>query len=487
MQLGTKTKMFCSCDNTGDQQAPNTTICPVCTGQPGTLPVPNSEALHLTALAALAFGSTIPSETHFERKHYFYPDLPKGYQISQTERPMGMGGQVDLRSRGIDKVVRLDHLHLEEDAAKLFHVGDSTGVDFNRGGTPLVEIVSMPDMETPAQAKVYLQEIRLLARYLGLSEADMEKGHLRCDASISVRPEGQEGLNPRTEIKNLNSFRAVERALQYEEKLLTELLEAGEYPESSSTKSWDEEKGVTKMLRSKESSADYRYLPEPDIPPIVFTAEDVEELRGELIELPWNKRDRFIHELKFKPDIALQLVDDRDMAAYAEEVVSELQEWGSTAADSDGSEESLEQVKVQIAKVTGNWITGELQKLLKSSHLEIKQCKITPDNFAEFLTLILQRRINNTQGQQLLGVLFERGGEPHALLAELDMSAMEGGENALGEMIDAVLAENPAAVADIKAGKQNAVMFLVGQVMKKSKGKADAQMVKDLVIQKIHI
>lgn len=482
VQLKTKSKMFCACDNTGEDKTPNTTICPICTGQPGTLPAPNKQAIEWSIKTALALHCTIPTESHFDRKHYYYPDLPKGYQISQMDRPLGSAGFLDITSRGIAKKVRINRLHLEEDAAKLVHDGDWSGVDFNRGGTPLMEIVTEPDLETPQQAKAYMQELRLLMTYLGVSDADMEKGHLRCDASISVRPEGQAKLNPRMEIKNLNSFRAVERALSYEQKRLTDMLGDDNYPTADETRSWDEEKSATKTLRKKESSADYRYFPEPDIPPLKLDAELTRMLLAQLPELPWQKRERFMVELGFSAAHALQFAEDKDLAAFAEEVISELREWLTERGDLEGtSEEIWEKHCEKMAKFAGNWLVGEFLKHLHGVSMRPHESKIKPAAFAEFLTLLFERKINNTQAQMLFEAMFERGGSPHALVEELDLRSL-GGEKELHKLIEQAIASNPDAVADFRSGKQNAIQFLVGQVMKLSKGKADAAEAREKIV-----
>lgn len=474
VQLRTKTKMFCGCDNTGEIQPPNTTICEVCTGQPGVLPVPNKQAIAWTVRTALALGCAILHESHFDRKHYYYPDLPKGYQISQLNRPFGSGGTLDLTTRGIPKQIRINRIHLEEDAAKLSHVGDNSAVDFNRSSTPLMEIVTEPDVRSAEEAKVYVQELRLLMLYLGVSDADMEKGHLRCDASISVMPEGQEKLNKRMEIKNLNSFRAIEKSLLYEEKRLKGLLVKNEYPENDATRSWDDDEGVTQQLRDKESSADYRYFPEPDIPPIRHSKKDIDAARADLPEMPWQKRERFEVELGFNRAHALQFTEDKDVAAFVEAVASDLREWLYERDDIEGTKEEIwTNYKTKAAKLIGNWTATEFTKLLKEKKTAIMNCKITPENFAEFLTLIFERKINSSQAQTLLAAMFDRGGEPDALMSELDLGAIEG--DALENVYREVIAENGKAVVEYKAGKTNAVQYLVGQVMKRSKGKANPE------------
>ncbi|MBI5467056.1 MAG: Asp-tRNA(Asn)/Glu-tRNA(Gln) amidotransferase subunit GatB, partial [Candidatus Kerfeldbacteria bacterium] len=267
VQLKTKSKMFCRCDNR-DDQTPNSAICPICTGQPGALPLPNQQAIDWAVMASLALGCSINQESKFDRKSYFYPDLPKGYQISQYDKPFGYAGQVKVRVGTDAKLFRIHRLHLEEDAGKLIHGDGTTLVDLNRAGTPLMEIVSEPDFRTPAEAKAYMQELRLIMRYLGISDADMEKGHLRCDANISLRPTGDDRLYPKTEIKNLNSFRAVERALQFEIERQRALWEDGQAPQTQATRGWDDASQKTVEQRTKEEAADYRYFPEPDLPPV---------------------------------------------------------------------------------------------------------------------------------------------------------------------------------------------------------------------------
>ncbi len=358
VQLKTKSKMFCACDNSGEDKSPNTTICPVCMGHPGVLPVPNKRAIEYAVLAALSLNCGILDFSKFDRKNYFYPDLPKGYQISQFDKPIGRQGYLEIsptpslplekgegkggsssalisalnQRQSASTKIRLARVHLEEDAAKLLHMA-STYIDFNRSGTPLLEIVTEPDIRSPQEAKIFLQELRLIMRYLGITSADMEKGHLRVDANISLSPLGPISpigpigpINPKTEIKNLNSFKAVERALEYEIIRQTKLFEKGKPPKYQSTRGWNETKGITEEQRIKEESHDYRYFPEPDTPPLNLI-EFREMLKNKIPELPAAKRQRFQDEYGFNASDAKILTDDLHLANYTEKVISELYEW----------------------------------------------------------------------------------------------------------------------------------------------------------------
>ncbi|MCA9387650.1 MAG: Asp-tRNA(Asn)/Glu-tRNA(Gln) amidotransferase subunit GatB, partial [Candidatus Andersenbacteria bacterium] len=324
VQLKTKSKMFCRCSNDAEGVAPNTHICEVCTGQPGTLPVPNEEAVEMILRAGLALGSELPDFTKFDRKHYFYPDLPKGYQISQYEEPFCVGGTVEVeREDGSQFIVEMERLHLEEDAGKLVHEHGRSGVDLNRAGTPLIECVTKPVVKSAADARLFLQELRRTMRYLGVSDADMEKGHLRCDANISMRPVGDNKLYPKTEIKNVNSFKFVEQALEFEIVRQTGLWEKGTPVDVETTRGFDPSTGKTIEQRTKEGAADYRYFPEPDIPPFVIDATRRSALARHLPELPARKRARFVDQFGLSRESAFTIVDDKSTSDFYENVLSE--------------------------------------------------------------------------------------------------------------------------------------------------------------------
>ena len=433
VQLKTASKMFCSCANVNEGEAePNTAICPVCTGQPGALPALNRHALELAILAGFALHCRIPDRAKFDRKNYFYPDLPKGYQISQYDLPVCAEGyfDFDVTDKGAlrNRVrVGITRAHLEEDAAKNLHAagGAHTLVDYNRGGTPLLEIVTEPDFRSPAEAKAFLQELRLVMRRIGVSDADMEKGQMRCDANISLMPIGMDGLpkqkelNPKIEVKNINSFRAVERALAYEIERQTDLYESNTPPASGSTRGWDENKGATVEQRTKEGAADYRYFPEPDLPPVDLV--DVrEKMRTRLPELPDAQRGRIMDEWGFSESDARFLVSNEGWADYAEEVMGELGGW--IEASDDTREKSggdiVQERKAKLAKLAGGWLTSKLARLLAERNMTIKELKLSAEDFAEFIHLLLKGELNSANGLRLLVMMVETGRDPSQLMEE---------------------------------------------------------------------
>lgn len=502
VQLKTKSKMFCSCDNSGEDQPANTTICPVCMAHPGILPVTNQVAVNWTVIAALALNCEINKYSHFDRKSYFYPDLPKGYQISQYALPFGHDGYLIVKSSAGKRRVRIERVHLEEDSGKLMHEedGSATYVDYNRAGTPLMEVVTRPDLKTPQGAKAFLQEIRLIMRYLGISDADMEKGHLRCDANISLRPnreffqdqssEAGIGLDsnklyPKTEIKNLNSFKSVEKALEYEIHRQTELWEKGDAPSLQSTRGWDEKKNETVLQRVKEEQHDYRYFPEPDIPPIKFTETDIEKLRLEIVELPYKKRERFTGEYGLGDYDINILVENKKLAEYFENVITELRSWMIASNEIEGTEEEIwEKNKKKLIKSAANWLISRLLKLLNDDHQTIDNIKITPENFAELLKLLFDRRLNNQTGLTVMNKMYKDGEDPSDIMENEDLGSLSDDKD-LNSIIDNVINSNKKVVEDFKSGKENAVKFLVGKVMKETKGRVDANEVNDILLSKL--
>ncbi len=473
VQLKTKSKMFCSCSNDGENTAPNTTVCPVCLGHPGTLPVPNKQAVEWSIKTALALGCDIPHHSKFDRKHYFYPDLPKAYQISQYDEPVGTKGSVDVYVEGEKRTIRIHRLHLEEDAAKLTHTKLGSLVDYNRGGTPLMEIVTEADIKSPKEAGAFLRELRLIMRYLGVSDADMEKGHLRCDANISLRPEGDTEFYPKTEIKNLNSFKAVEKALEYEVKRQTRIWEEeGKAPDIQGTRGWDENTGKTTEQRTKEDAQDYRYFPEPDIPELDFDDAWVDRIRHTIPELPAGLRERFVSEYHFSKEDAHIVSQDFALAEFTEQVISELKAW-LTSLDADSTaEEVWEQQGKKLAKLVSSWILTKLLGVLKAEKKSIADVSITAEDMAELITLLHDRKVNNANALRILEIMAEKGGDPSNILAEHDLGQM-GDDDALSGIVEQVIAQNPDQVAEYKAGKEQVLNFLVGMVMKQSKGKAD--------------
>ncbi|MBU1180170.1 Asp-tRNA(Asn)/Glu-tRNA(Gln) amidotransferase subunit GatB, partial [Patescibacteria group bacterium] len=482
VQLKTKSKIFCGCSNRGEFEDPNTTICPVCTGQPGVLPVINKKAIEMGVLASLALNCRINEISKFDRKQYFYPDLPKGYQISQFDKPVGENGFVEIdvplrskvlsersESKGNNSTrtarVGITRLHLEEDAAKNTHSpgGKHTLVDYNRGGTPLAEIVSEPDIRSPQEAKIFLQELRKIMRYLGVSNADMEKGQLRCDANISMREYVEEGnekegwalqLNPKTEIKNLNSFRAVERALEYEiARQRKHWEETGTPSDIQATRGWDDAKGVTTEQRTKEGSSDYRYFPEPDLPPMNLT--EIERAQKEMLpELPRARKFRFKDEYGFSLADAEILTEEPYKADYTERAISELISWLMSMEGIEGTETEIwDKYGAKMSKLYSGWFINKLGGLMMQKKVDIRILKITPENFAEFITIIYENKISGPNALKLLELMMEAGEDPSQLIEEHDLGAM-GDENEMDEIIEKVVSEHPSAVADYKAGKQ---------------------------------
>ena len=494
VQQKTKSKMFCSCSNKGDDLPPNTTVCPICIGHPGTLPVANMEAVKWSVKAAMAINCEIPEYSKFDRKHYFYPDLPKAYQISQLDQPIGQNGWLKILDPDTKEMVKIhiNRLHLEEDAAKNTHTKDGTLVDYNRGGTPLMEIVSEPDIQSSTHAKAYMQEIRLIMRYLGVSDADMEKGHLRCDANISLKPENEQKLYPKTEIKNLNSFSNIAKAIDFEIQRQTQLWEEGNPPTEETTRGWNDAKGITEAQRSKEGAQDYRYFPEPDLPPMHFihdvpnSCNDLPEdeinvtcIRAELPELPYEKRQRFLAEYGLGLEDVITLVNEDKLAKFIDPVISELENWTN-----DLKEINWDADKKTLVQQTVNWTINRLNKLLADNNTSLSDSKLTAENYAELMLLLATNKLNSTNGQKVLEIMVEKGGDASQIMIDHDLGQMsDTGE--LEALIDEVIAANKKSVEDYKAGKEKALQALVGQIMGKTKGKANPQAVLDLLKSKL--
>lgn len=482
--------MFCSCPNNPDREAPNTNICEICLAHPGTLPVPNKQATVDTVKIAKALGCEINKWSKFDRKHYFYPDLPKGYQISQYDQPIGEHGSINLDLRTTDNLraapkIGITRVHLEEDTAKLLHDDKgNTLVDFNRAGLPLVEIVSDPDIQSAAEAKAYCQELQMIFRYLGVSDADMEKGHMRCEANISIQdegkfeiknsvvnPTGDYELNPKVECKNINSFRAIERAIDFEIKRQTEMIERGESWKQQ-TRGWDDAKGETYMQREKETSADYRYFPEPDIPPF-----EPEKITGKinLPELPSARRTRFHEEYGFSYADAYLLTSDENLSDFAEQVMSELMEWLECLPESKKMSEDLTiQKQKELAKLAGGWITSKLMGAMSDRKIDIRILKLKPENFAELVALIYTGRVNSTNAQKILGEMLDSGTDmdPTHIMEDKGYGQVSD-EGKIGAMVEEILKSYPDQVAEFRAGKEPIIKFLLGMVMKASEGSAD--------------
>lgn len=489
VQLATKSKMFCACDNRGEDAPPNTTVCPVCTGHPGTLPVVNDAAVKLGVRAGLALNCTINPNSRFDRKSYFYPDLPKGYQISQFDQPLCMGGHLLVETAEGERLVHLTRAHLEEDAAKLHRTDGEVLIDFNRAGTPLLEIVTEPDIRTPDEAKAFAEEIQRIMRWIKVSSADMEKGHLRIDANISLRPvstlpiaaESVAQLYPKTEIKNINSFMALKKALLFEIDRQTKLWEAGEPPTRQTTRGWDERKGETVLQRDKEESADYRYFPEPDLPPLNLSAEEINEIREALPELPQAMRQRFQEQYAFTAPDAWQIVDNPKVAQFTEEVISEFKAWIEAEKQED-HEATWHTHKAEIAKLIANWLVNRFLPMRKGGELLPQQ--VTAENFAEFTMLLFDKKINATTAQHLLEVMVATKKDPSDILRDEGLQQVSDA-SAIDPMVDAALAANPDEVARYRAGKTTLLKFFVGKVMAEAKGKANPKVVEERVMEKL--
>ncbi|MDD5749612.1 MAG: Asp-tRNA(Asn)/Glu-tRNA(Gln) amidotransferase subunit GatB [Patescibacteria group bacterium] len=489
LQLKTKSKMFCACANDAQNQAPNTLVCPICLGHPGTLPALNKEAVKMGLMMALALNCQIRKKSKFDRKNYFYPDLPKGYQISQFDEPLADEGFFVIeRENGDNWSLGIERLHLEEDAAKNIHEKEETFVDFNRGGVPLAEIVTKPDIRRPEDARLFLEQLRLTARYLGVSDADMEKGQLRCDANISLRPLSDTKLYPKTEIKNLNSFKAVQRALEFEEKRQTKLWQEKKAPKKTETRGWDEDKKQTVAQRSKEGSSDYRYFPEPDLPPLLISDEFLQRTKNQLGELPLVKKERFIREYGLSAKDAWVLIRQKDWANYYEGVMSDLRAWLFKAKgaypESDQAAKLWQEHKKKLAKLAYNWISSELFSLL-GAHFKMEKLKISAENMAELVYLVYEKKINSSAGQIILKEMFQGTDDDPSRVAErLDLAQIED-DTTLEGIVMRVLVLFPDQAEQYRQGKTAVLQFLVGQVMKESKGKANPKKIEEILKKKL--
>ncbi len=471
VELKTQSKMFCACANGfGLEKEPNVNICPVCSGQPGTLPVINKEAVLMVLKTGLALNCQIPDNAKFDRKNYFYPDLPKGYQISQYDQPLCGPGFLRASGNGSEEKIGIRRVHLEEDTGKLVHPkgADHSLVDFNRAGVPLMELVTEPDITSGAQAKNFCQELQQISRYLGVSDADMEKGQMRCEVNISISAD--KGLGTKVEIKNLNSFRAVERSIDYEIKRQSEAL-AGNSGEKiiQETRGWDDAAGITFSQRTKEEAHDYRYFPEPDLPPLTQLPSLSKQLSAEIPELPAKKRERFAKEYG-SPELFISFVTSAGdsqgplLADYFEQTVSELDKYLKTSADKLSRDRCL--------RIAENYIMTEFPKYKKAAP--------TPENYAEFVKLVVQNIVSSSGAQTLLSEMIKTGADPSHIIKEKDLGQVSDEEELNAAVLEAI-SQNPGPVADYKKGKQPALMFLVGKVMAATKGKANPQVVRKIL------
>ncbi|MBI2415146.1 MAG: Asp-tRNA(Asn)/Glu-tRNA(Gln) amidotransferase subunit GatB [Candidatus Kerfeldbacteria bacterium] len=485
VQLNTASKMF-SGDSNADTLEPNVHVSPISLGHPGTLPVVNTQAVDYGIVLGLAMNCDIALFTKFDRKHYFYPDLPKGYQISQYDLPLCSDGELTIYPDNVTPVtINIERIHLEEDAAKNVHAQEATLVDFNRAGSPLAEIVTRPDITDPKTARLFVQELQTLVRYLGISDADMEKGHMRIDANVSLRPVGDTALYPKTEIKNLNSTKTIEKALLFEIQRQTDLWNRNEAPDILETRGWDETQQVTYVQRTKEQAADYRYFPEPDIPPLHFTEDDIERLRGRLPELPLDRRERFMQEYNLSYYDAKVLTTDPAVAEYYEQTISELRSWLSSLDSTEGSDEDIwNQSGRQLCRSACTWLTTEIFGLQTKFQQPFSSLKISPENLAELITLVYEHKVNSSAAQTIMRQMFEHGGDPSQLMQTLNLEQVHD-EATLAQACDEIITANPQVVADYQSGKERVLMFLVGKVMKQMNGAANPQTVTDLLRQKL--
>ena len=459
-ELSTKSKMFCGCAVVDSVSAPpNTAVCPVCSGMPGTLPVVNRMAVEYGMRVALALGCKVNPASIFARKNYFYPDLPKGYQISQYEQPLAEHGKLVISTSQGEKTVRVLRVHLEEDTGKLTHINEPSGgyslLDLNRAGVPLLEIVSEPDMRSVEEARAYAEALREILRYLEVNSGDMEKGVIRFESNISVRKKGSDALNTRVEIKNLNSFRALERATAFEIARQSKLTAAGGVVEQE-TLGWNEARETTYTQRSKEDAHDYRYFPEPDLPPLVIDEAWLERVRAELPELPREKRQRFITEYGLTEYDASVLTGEKAVALYFEEAVKS----GDVSP-----------------KTIANWMTGDLFALMNQASITVADLKVRPDALAELARLVESGEINQSSGKTVLSEMFQSGKRAVEIVAARGLKQVSD-EGLIAELVGQVLDENPGEVESFKAGKESLVNWLFGQVMRKAGGKANPQVVR---------
>ncbi len=470
VELRTKSKMFCSCRNDPDEKHPNVNICPVCMGHPGVLPVINKEAVRRVIKTGLALNCQISKNSKFDRKNYFYPDLPKNYQISQYDMPFCKNGFLKIGNRKI----RIRRVHLEEDTGKLLHPegADYSLVDFNRAGVPLMELVTEPDITSAEEARKFAQELQLILRYLDVSDANMEKGEMRIEANISLKPKEKDGEKPeklgtKVEIKNLNSFKIVEKAIDYEIERQAKILDEGKKV-IQETRGWNEIKQITVSQREKEAAHDYRYFPEPDLPPLVFSEEEIAEIKADIPELPQARRKRLKEEYKLDDESVEFFVKNKDMGEYFEKVVSEF-------------EPRLSQEKLSnLIRLATNYIITDLQGLLKGAKVTGEDFLITPENFAEFISLIGDKKILSKAAKSVLAEMFATGADPSHIVEEKGLSQMSDEEDILS-FVKEIISQNPKAVADFKKGKENALQFLIGQVMARTRGRANPEIVRNLL------
>lgn len=460
VQLATRTKMFCAC-RTDFGAPPNTQVCPVCLGYPGALPVINAEALRLTVMTGLMLGAQISPFSKFDRKNYFYPDMPKNYQISQYDRPLCVGGELEFECGVAGRRIRLTRIHLEEDVGKSMHYRDVSRVDFNRAGYPLMEIVTQPELSSAEEALAFLLALKQMLVYGGISRCNLEEGNLRCDVNCSVRPESRPELGVKTEIKNLNTFKGVFQALKHEIDRQVAALESGGVVVQE-TRRWDSEQGCTEAMRSKEEAHDYRYFPDPDLLPVALAAPQIRQWQAALPELPRQRRERLAREYGLPAYDASVLSADKAVADFFE----------AAARQSSNP------------KAVSNWVMTEMLRRLAEQEMEIQQVRIKPAELAELVQLTDAQTVNSNTAKEVFAVMFEQGGSPSRIVQERGWAQVSDAD-AMAALALKVLTGNPRTVADYRAGKAAAFKFLMGQVMRLSQGKANPQMVQEVLRRKL--
>ena len=461
-QLKTNTKVWCSCDADYDNKEPNTAVCPICTGQPGALPKLNEKVLDYAIKAALALGCEVNRESYFDRKNYFYPDSPKNYQITQFFKPYAENGVLKITTNsGKEASVGIERIQIEEDTAKSIHTASETLLNYNRASVPLIEIISKPEIKNAEEAYAYLNTLKDRLKYTKVSDVSMELGSLRCDANVSVRKKGETKLGTRTETKNLNSFKAVVKAIEYETNRQIEVLENGGRVVQE-TRLWDEENAVTKPMRSKEEAMDYRYFPEPDLPAIIITESRLSNVKDEMPEFADEKAKRFINEYKLNEMEAATLSSEQELAEYYEEVVKVSDD----------------------ARLAANWVLTEILRVLKEKNISIEEFSVEPENIGKLIKLIKANTISSKIAKDVFEILLSENKDPEIIVKEKGLVQITDNSE-IEKIVEQVLAENPQSVEDYKAGKSNALKYLVGQSMRLSKGKANPQMINEMILARL--
>ena len=476
-ELSTKTKIFCSC-TTEFGGSPNTHCCPVCMGMPGTLPVLNKKVVEYGMKAGYATNCKILNFTKQDRKNYFYPDLPKGYQISQYDLPICREGYVEIDVQGEKKKIRITRIHIEEDAGKLVHddITNRSMADYNRAGVPLIEIVTEPDLRSAEETIIFLEKLKSILQFIDVSDCKMQEGSLRADVNISIRPKGSEKLGTRTETKNLNSFKSISRAIEAEIMRQIEEIESGREIVQE-TRRWDDDKGVSYSMRSKEEEHDYRYFPEPDLPPVIFNNEWMEKVKSSVPELPEARKKKYMEKYNLPEYDADILTSSRELSDFFEEAIGE-----KSQTKIKGTESSVDVVNTTVnVKTISNWIMGDLLRILKDRNIEISDVTFPPQYLAKLVALIDKGVINGNTGKKVFEKMFESGKDPEIIVKEEGLEVITD-ENFLLEVVKKVVKQNPNSVADYKNGKEKAFGFLMGQLMKETKGKADPQLARKYLV-----